>query len=400
MLPGRTLVLAGHALAFVTLLLRVHDSGVGAWAVAALLGCFALPSIAFMGLAGQLADRYDSRTLLVVGLGLQVTAALGLAWPDPLWTTFCLVIVYEAGQASVAPVWSALLPRVVGEDALGRAVAWQQGLGALAGPAGGALGGVLYQTAGPSAAFLVDAGLTASLIVAALLIRTRRRVAAEQTSEDERTRMLDGVRIVRADHLLWPVFTALLVMIVLIEGVNAGEIFLARDVLGATPAMYGLGEVAAGIGWVGGAVLAGRRAGEGARFRAVLGGFAACATTIALAGLAWDFWSYLVLVVAMTAASGVGNAAMGALLMGRTPDAQRGRVQSGLNGLARTATVVALVTGGLGTSLLGPRALFVIAGSAGLLVMGVAWLALVRDLAADAVSVRDTGGGDADHSRR
>lgn len=185
--------------------------------------------------------------------------------------------------------------------------------------------------------------------------------------------MAGGVRIVRADALVWPLFVGMLVMIVLVEGVNTGEVFLARDVLGASPAQYGLGEVASGIGGVIGAALAGRLAGDRAQALGTLVGFGAGCAAILAAGLAPNFWIYLGLVVALAAAAGVGNAASGALIMRRTPDADRGKVQAGLSGLARSATLIALALGGTAVTLAGPRLAFVLAGVGGLLAVGVVW---------------------------
>ncbi len=371
-LPPRTIVQAGNALAFVTLLLRVHDGTGEPWAVVSLLACFSVPTIATIGIAGRLADRHDSRMLLAIGLGLQLLAAVGLALDGRVITTLVMVLLFETGQALVAPVWAGLLPRVVGEERLGQAIAWQQGLAALAGPAGGALGGFLYQWYGGHLAFWLTAAAIGVLVVAALVLPTRRHVASEADTPETDQRWSAGNRIVRADALIWPLFVALLVMVVLVEGVNAGEVFLARDALGATPIQYGLGEIAAGVGGVVGAALAGRLASEASRVRGCLAGFGAACAAIAAAGVAPDYWVYFVLIVILAGGAGVGNAASGALIMLRTPDADRGKVQSALSGMARAASLLALALGGAAVTWLRPRVLFVAAGVAGLTAVAVA----------------------------
>lgn len=385
-LPARTLALAGNAMAFLTLLLRVHDQGHPGWAIAVLLGCFAVPTIATMGLAGQLADRHDSRTLLTGGLLLQGAAVIGLALDEGLLATYLLVLVLELGQAITAPVWSALLPRVVGEERIGAAISWQQGLAAVGGPAGAALAGVLYQAYGGRLAFWVTAGTTLVLLVSAWAVRTRRHVAAEAPTVDPaqpaagphaapaRARWYSGVQILRHDALVWPLFLALMVMVVLVEGINAAEIFLARDELGASPAQYGFSEVAGGIGGIAGAVLAGRIVGDGARVRLALAGFGITCAALAVAGTAGSFWVYLGLVVVFALGSGAGNAANGALIMTRTADADRGKVQSGLSGVSRAAGVLALALGGATVTAFGPRPVFLVGGLAGVAVLAVtAW---------------------------
>src|SRR5690606_33955886 len=158
---------------------------------------------------------------------------------------------------------------------------------------------------------------------------------------------------------------------------NAVEVFLARDTLGATPAQYGLGELAAGAGSVLGAAVAGRLSGGRAWVRGTIGGFAVGCGALAVAGAAPSFWVYLVLMVVVAGAAGVGNAANGALVITRTPDAQRGTVGAALSGIARTGSVLALALGGLLGTLLSPRAVFVGGGVLGLVVvLALGWRAV------------------------
>lgn len=388
MLPARTIVAMANGLALVTLLLRVHDGGHGAMAVAGLMAAFAVPAVATMGLSGHVADRYDSRWLLAVGLAVQALAAAGLAVRTDLAATFLLVAMYETGQSVVGPVWAGLLPRIVGEERIGNAVAWQQGLAAIAGPAGAALGGVLYQLHGGRVGLVGTAATAVVALATSLALRTRRHVRAEHGPDrpPPRTGMLDGVRIVRADPVVWPLFVAILVVVLLVEGTNAVEVFLARDALGASAAQYGFGEIASAIGGVLGAALAGAVASDAHRVTASLAGFGTTTLAVAAAGVAPGFGVYLGIVVVLAAAAGVGNASAGALLIGRTADRDRGKVSAGLNGLARTATLVALAAGGLANALVGPRRVFVAAGLAGTAAIVVAAAARRRHAAAALVA--------------
>lgn len=371
-LPARTLALAGNALAIVTLLLQAYDRGLGTVGIAVLLVGLALPAIATMGIAGRLADTHDSRLLLVAGIAVQVLALVLLALSPTAVLTLVGVVLLELGQAVIGPVWTGLLPRVVGEESIGTAIAWQQGLGAVAAPIGAALGGVLYGSFGARPALLAAAGAFAALGCVVPAIRTRRHVASESRGADGvahpavSSRILDGVAILRRDRVVWPTFLALLPMIVMVEGVNAVEVVLARDTLGATPAQYGLGELAAGIGGVLGAAVAGRVRGVHAWVRGTIGGFAIACAAIAAAGAAPSFWIYLAIMVVVAGAAGVGNASNGALVVTRTPDAQRGTVGAALNGIARTGTILALALGGAMGAIASPRAVFIVGGLLGL----------------------------------
>ncbi|WP_420112087.1 MFS transporter [Pseudactinotalea sp.] len=392
-LPARTLALAGNAMAIVTLLLQAHDRGFGTLGVAALLVCLALPAVAMMGLAGRLADSHDSRVLLSAGVGVQVLAFCLLAWSPAFAVTLVGVLLLELGQAVIGPVWTALLPRVVGDEQIGSVIAWQQGLGAVAAPIGAALGGVLFGAFGASPALFGAAGAFAVLWLVVQAIRTRRHLSAETaedpTAEITSSRLLAGVGLLRHDAVVWPVFLALLPMVVLVEGVNAVEVFLARDTLGATPAQYGLGELAAGAGGVVGAALAGRLRGEHAWVCGTIGGFAIACGALALAGASPSFWFYLAVMVVVAGAAALGNAANGALIVTRTPDAQRGTVGAALSGIARTGSVLALGLGGLVGTLASPRAVFIGGGILGMctvLVLGGSALRRVHDQPAAAAS--------------
>jgi MFS family permease len=188
--------------------------------------------------------------------------------------------------------------------------------------------------------------------------------------------VLDGQRVLRADALLWPLICVLLPFILIVEGVNVVEVFLVRDSLGASPAEYGLSEVAFGVGAVLGSAVAGRLEGDRRRAWAVLAGLGLMCVAIAGTGAAPSFAVYLGLAVLVGGLNTIGNAASGALMMTRTPEEQRGRVSAALNGCARLCSTVALLAGGVVGTALGPRPTFVLGGTLGAAVVGAGalWL--------------------------
>jgi MFS family permease len=383
-LPARALSTAGSALTMVAAVLHLHGTGSGPVVIAALMACVAIPTIATMGVAGHVADRYDSRTVLLLSTTVQVIACVVLGiWPNGQ-VIFVSLIIIQLGQAFSQPTWSALLPRVVGEDRIAKAISWQQGLTAAAAPAGTAAGGLIVGLWDLRWAFWIDACSFALLIIAVMIVRTRRR-AVVSDDPGPKVRWSAGIAIVRTDAIVWPLFTALLVFVILVEGINPAEIFLARDALGASPVEYGFSDAFAGAGAVLGAFLAGRIAGVRRWVRAAVLGFGLSAVALVLAGLAPSFWVYVALLAGLTTAFSIGNATFGALLMTRTPDADRGKVQAALGGMARTCSLIALAIGGFGTSLLGPRITFVLAGVAGVLVMIAAGLLTMRSKGDDPV---------------
>ncbi len=158
-----------------------------------------------------------------------------------------------------------------------------------------------------------------------------------------------------------------------LESVNVVEVFLLRDVLGASPAQYGLSEAVAGAAAVLGAVGAGLIATRVARTRAVLGSVTAIAGGQLLQGFAPSYLAYVVLAAGLGALLGVLNASIMALLVDELDPARRGSVFALVGGLSRAGTAFALLLGGSVGTLAGPRTSYVVAGAAGLLVATVAW---------------------------
>lgn len=376
--PARAIAIAGDGLAMVALLLRTHDAGHGPAAITGLMICFALPVVLLMGYAGHVADTCDSRHVLVAAGLAQVLACVGLALTTGLATTFLLVIVLQSGQAFAAPVWTALVPRIVGDENIGRVIALQQGISAATAPAGAALGGVLVGLYGAPVAFWCNAGTFAGLVLAAALVRTRRNGSRDSAATRPRAGFTAGLQVLRRDAVVWPLFVALMPLVVVLEGANVVEVFLVRDELHVSPVAYGLSEVAFGVGAVAGSVIVGRISTDTARVRAVLVGLSVAATMVVAQGVAPGFWFYLVCGVALGSTITLGNGTLGSLVMTRTPDADRGKVGSAMNGLSRFFSISALLLGGVVGTLVGPRLTFVIAGTAGVLVMAAATIAVRR----------------------
>lgn len=384
-LVARALSAAGTSVTAIAAMLLLYANGAGELGVAAFLAALAIPTIATMGIAGRVADTADSRTVLVATALVQAAAVAALAIAHTIPVIFASGVVIALAQAFAQPTWSALLPRIVGEDHIGQAISWQQGLTAVASPLGAGLGGVLVAMDDVAVGFWINAATYLILAAAALAIRTRRQATPTSDGADgahgsppPRSSWTAGVRLVARDRILLPLFIAILVFVVLVEGINPVEVFLVRDALGATEWEYGLTELFAGAGGVAGAAVAARMPSDRIRARVATIGFGTAALMLIILGSASSFWLYAVLLTAMTAAFATGNATFGALLTSRTPDAYRGRVYAALGGFARTASLIALALGGVANVLLGPRTTFIVAGITGALVMLIAAWAVLR----------------------
>lgn len=188
----------------------------------------------------------------------------------------------------------------------------------------------------------------------------------------------DGVRALRSRPVLWMLVLALLPFVVTLESVNVVEVFLVRDVLGASPADYGLSEVVSGSAAIVGSFLAGSIVAERSRVAAILLTLFGCAAAQLGQGLAPSFPWYLVGAAVVGLLLAIGNACIFALVVNGVADDERGRAIAVLNGLSRACTTLALALGGVLATTLGPRAAYVTVGAAGLAVACVAALALAR----------------------
>ncbi|MGZ4601056.1 MAG: MFS transporter [Oryzihumus sp.] len=368
-MPARALSYVGDALALFALMLRIHDQGSGTAGMALLLAAFSLPPVLLMGAAGHISDRFDSRPVLLASTSVEMLACAGLALVDGLAATVVLVVLLQLGQAVSNPTWGALLPRIVGDEDMGRVSALQQGLLAATGVVGATAGGLLVGTWGASAALWVDASSFTGLLLAAALVRTRRggrhAVAAPALAartERARVRALDGLRLMRRDRLLWVTFVWMMPFVVVLEGVNVAEVFLVRDGLHASATAFGLVQAVFGVGAVLGAWLAGRAATDAARVRVLLLGFAGTALGVGAAGLAPSVVVVAVVFAMVGVANAAANAATGPLYAVRPPERERGKVLAAVAGVSRAGSVVAMGLGALGGSVLGPRGTFVLGG--------------------------------------
>jgi MFS family permease len=146
-----------------------------------------MTTVLLLPLGGVLADRYDRRMLVAVGNVLLGLIALSLAmlawagWLGPWW------IVAASGfsgvvLAGVAPASASLLPDLVGETALSRAVAINSLQFNLARAVGPVAGGWLMIAGGPAWCFLANAVSFAVVSAVLLCIRVpARKITARQS---------------------------------------------------------------------------------------------------------------------------------------------------------------------------------------------------------------------------
>jgi MFS family permease len=382
MIPARAISSFGDDVALLVLTLRVYSDGRGPWSITLLLLCATVPVVALAPVAGRLVDSMPFRTLAVGAAFWQAACCVALAFVDPLWAVYALVVALQVGHVVANPTWQALTPEIVEGDELGQAVGVSQMLQTVAAVAAPAVAGLLAGAFGYGAPLLIDAATFLVLVSAALGIRSRR--THERASETGIDAPAPAETFsLRRDALLWPLLLGICALVLVGEATNVVEVFLLRGTLGAGNVAFGLVAAALAAGVVLGSMLAGRPAADDVRARRVPVAALVLAVTLGLAGLAPGVWVFAAAWAFLGVSNGYANVDGTTLLLGRTPDFCRGRVLATVNAMIRGSSLVAMVLGGLAGTLLGPRETFVVAGAL-MAVAAVALLArITRTLSAD-----------------
>jgi len=341
-----------------------------------------VPSVLLLLFAGHVADRHDRRRVLqmcavaeaLAALTLGAGSALGMLTPRAI---FALVFLVGAARAFRTPTMQALLPSLVPESMLARAIAANTTASQAASVAGPAIGGIVY-IAGPAVVY----GACAALFVAAgaLIHFVRpRRLQQRPSPSTGLASMLDGIRFIRHRPVVLGAIS-LDLFAVLLGGATALLPIYARDLLHTGPWGLGLLRSATAVGALGMALwLAhhplGARAGRKMFVAVAVFG----AATIVF-GVSRSFALSLAALVVLGAADVVSVVVRHTLVQLETPDHMRGRV-SAVNALFfGTSNQLGEFESGVMAAWLGvvPS---VVVGGLGTLVVVMLWIKLFPDLA-------------------
>lgn len=388
---ARAVSLLGDEAALVALQLHLHDSGAGGLAMAALLVAGLAPLVLLAPVVGPLADSRDSRRLLLVASLGQFLACLVLLTVPPLPVLLLVVAVLGAGEALAGSTWQALLPELAPPGRLPEAVGLLSSARTLAALVAPALGGLLSATLGLRVPLALDAVSYLAIALAAVRLTVRRRPRHEAA---EAPRAGDGFRLLRTDAVLAPVVAALCVCILFGMVVNVVEVFLVRDTLHASGAWYGALTATWALGAAVGAPLAGRAHADLALARALFGGLVLLSAMLllfsAVPGPAW------LLPVSLLGGIGNGAANVGAsaLVVLRAPAEARGRVGAAVGGLTAAVSLASLALGGVLSTALAPRLVFLLSGASSLTAVLALAPAVLRRVARSAPRATQDAAGE------
>jgi MFS family permease len=363
-LAGRMVSVFGDEVALIALTLRLQADGGRPYEIALLLAAGSIPLLFLSRPVGRLVDSHDSRHLLVGAGLLEVACTVPLVFVHSVVIIVVLAAILGVAASVASSTWSALVPRIVGEDHVAEAVSATQSLNALVAVGAPAVGGLLAGVFGTGLPLVVDAATFVVVTVAAALVRTRRTPAAP--GPDGRPALArGGFEILRADPVLAPLLIGLVVLVLLVGMVDVVLVFLIRATLHAGGAWYGIAVTAWIAGLVAGSLGAGRLRTQRVQTWATIAGAGVTCAALAPFAVVPAVWMLLPLSVLGGIGNGYANVCASTLLVTRTPDAERGRVSAAANAAVGGAQGVSLLAGGAVAAVLSPREIYAVAGMLG-----------------------------------
>jgi MFS family permease len=367
----RGVSVCGDFLAATTLALVLQQAGHGGLAVSGLMLAAAVPLAVLAPVAGRVADRADSRTVLVVSGLAQAAICLALAFVTRPEVIIALVAALACGLAITQPTQAALVPEMVRPADLAKANGLTQTAGVLGMTIAPALAGLLVGRSGARLPLLLDAASYLALVAAGFLVRTRRRGGAPAP----RTR--SGPWRFRDDRTLVVMAGALTAVVAGVSAINVIEVFFIRDTLGASTTVFGLVAAAWTVGMLIGAAGFSRLGRPHIGVPGLLGLAAgSCASVVAAAAVPSALWMIPLWIIGGVCNGGI-NIFSSVIVADRAPVEARGRAFAVLAAVVQGGSLLGLLAAGPLVEHFDPRVLVAAAGAAGL-IAAIGCLPVVR----------------------
>ena len=346
-------------------------TGSATWVAAATI-CRLLPYVLLSPVGGMIADRYDKRTVLLVGDWLRLVNMLALAavvgFDAPVGLVIALTALASAFGTAQRPAAMAMLPRLVGEARLGHANALLhtvQDLGVVVGPA---IGAVLLAVSEPWIAFAANAGTFAISAALVTMMQHRAVRATGHRAAGTLAQLGEGLRAARSTPYVVPLFL-LVAMVEFTYGAQTVQLVLyARNRLDFGSEGYGYLLALVGVGGLISAAINGRLASS---TRVALIAVTAAAATC-LTQLAYAVTDVLVLASIVTLIGGIGIVSCEVVAETALARVVKADVLGRVMGVFDALSVAAMVLG----ALLAPMVTAWTSLRGGLAILGLASLAV------------------------
>jgi MFS family permease len=256
---GQAMSVIGDGIGPIAVAFAVLDLTGSATDLGLVLTAAYLPMAAFLLVGGVWADRVPRRAVMLAADAIRAvtqatTGALLLSGRARLWELIVLQVIYGVAAAFFSPASTALVPATAPPGQLQAANALLGICGNFGFTLGPALGGVVVATAGPGAAFVVDAGTFVWSAAFLASMRPRRLVPPPRQSFVRD--LVDGYREVRAQRWIWvSILSVGLALMIYDAPIQVLGPVVARRHLGGAGAWAAI-EAALGAGTVAGGATA------------------------------------------------------------------------------------------------------------------------------------------------
>lgn len=362
----RSLSVFGDIMAATALTLLAQKNGAGGFAVMALLMAATLPPVFLAPLTGGIADRFDSRKIIVIVASLQALTCVAMMTTTSIPVLVVLCALLAVGVSFTHPVFGGLPSAMVGKDDIPRASAISQTTtmaGMLFAPA---VAGLLSSRSGTTVPLAVNAASFVLVVLGALTISTR--LHKKTTTAPQATAAEPAPGPAAAPYRVWS--DGFLRSVLVLSGIvmacaciiNVLIVFYVRDTFGASEQVYGIIMTTWAAGMVPGALLA-RRVKNLSHEAILLGSFVCIGVAILGVGLAPGVWW----IAPFYFLGGVGNGAQATVthivFNLRVPHSHRGRAFAALGAVSNTGPGTGFLLGGLLLTVIEPRYGFLAAGA-------------------------------------
>jgi MFS family permease len=314
--------------------------------------------------AGQLADRFSRKRIVMVTQVILALASVGLTALS--FTHGALILIYGCllliggAVAFNNPASSTLIPQIVPEGTYANAATWSSSSWQLASVLGPALGGfVIALSHSATLVYGLNAGASLLFVILLFPVGGGRRVvrAVEATTTGS---LLEGVRFLRRSQIILAAIT-LDLFAVLLGGATTLLPIYARDILHVGPAGLGWLRAAPSIGAVCISLSIAHFPPFKKTGRTLLLAVAGFGLATFIFGVSRSFWLSLLMLFLLGGLDNISVVIRSTLLLTRTPDAMRGRVAAVNTLFVGASNELGGFESGLAAQLFGP----VIAVSAG-----------------------------------
>jgi len=336
----------------------------------------ALPVIVLALPAGNVADRFARRSIVIATQATMLLASLGLMMTSfrhgPVgWMYLCLFITGVAGAFSFPARW-ALLPELVPRSLFHNAVTWRSSgwqVAAVIGPALGGVGIGFWKDA--AYVYLSDALFSVAVLACLVALRARNRPVGGGVWSWES--LLAGVRFVRESTLIKATISLDMFAVLLGGAVTLLPIY-AKDILRVGPAGLGWLRAAPAVGALVMALILTHRPPfrhAGPTLLVVVAGFGIATIVF---GVSRSFYLSLVMLFLTGLFDNVSVVIRSTLLQALTPDNLQGRVSAVNSVFIGMSNELGSFESGVTARLLGTVASVVLGGFGSLaVVVGVSW---------------------------